>query len=135
MELWMAIIGGGVGAGIVSVIGAVLAAWQKRKYEKEDRADTVQSELKSVKRSIDTLSERIAQSEVLASRRDILRFDDELLSKVRHSKDYFRQILDDIDVYDKYCNEHPRFRNGYTTAAEKHIRETYERCLEENSFI
>lgn len=135
MEYIIAIIGGGVGAAVISAISVLLSAWQKRKYEKEDKHDSVQEELAGVQSALNALSERIAQSEAMASRRDILRFDDELQAKMKHSKDYFRQILDDIDSYDEYCTAHPGFRNGYTTAAEAHIKEVYNKCLADGAFM
>lgn len=135
MDYIIAIIGGGVGAALISAFSVILAAWQKRRYEKEDRRDSVQAELAGVKAALKSLEERIEQSDAVSSRTHILRFDDELLSKVKHSKEYFRQILEDIDVYEEYCGSHPDFKNGYTVAAVEHIRTVYNQCLEENSFI
>lgn len=135
MDYIIAIIGGGVGAALISAFSVIFSAWQKRKYEKEDKQDSVQAELAGVKAALKSLEERIEQSDAVSSRTHILRFDDELLSKVKHSKEYFRQILEDIDVYEEYCGAHPAFKNGYTVAAVEHIRTVYNQCLEENSFI
>ena len=135
MDYVIAIIGGGVGAAVIQLISTLVAAWQKRKYEKEDRHDAVQDQLAGVKAALTRLEEAISQRDAISARTHILRFDDELRGKVRHSQEYFRQILEDIDTYNEYCESHEGFRNGYTTAAVKHIREIYDRCLTENSFI
>lgn len=37
MEIWVAIIGGGVGAAVVTVVGQLLTARQARKYQQADR--------------------------------------------------------------------------------------------------
>ena len=135
MEILLAVIGGGAGAAIMQLISVVVAAWQKRKYEKEDKHDAVQEQLAGVQAELKRLAGSIEQRDAISARTHILRFDDELRGKVRHSQEYFRQILEDIDTYNEYCESHEGFRNGYTTAAVRHIREIYDRCLAENSFI
>lgn len=69
------------------------------------------------------------------SRSHILRFGDELLHGVAHSKEHFDQILIDISKYETYCKEHPEYLNDVANATIKHIKNTYQKCLEENSFL
>lgn len=76
-----------------------------------------------------------AERNARSSRRSILRAADEIYSGQRHSKEYFEEILAYCDEYDRYCQTHPNFRNGKTHAAEKRIREVYERCLSEHDFL
>lgn len=71
----------------------------------------------------------------LLSRSHILRFGDELLHGVAHSKEHFDQILLDITKYELYCESHPQFPNGQAVATIKHIKETYRKCLDENKFL
>lgn len=71
----------------------------------------------------------------LLSRSHILRFGDELLHGVGHSKEHFDQILLDITKYELYCESHPQFHNGQAVATIKHIKETYHYCLDENKFL
>lgn len=92
--------------------------------------------------AIKTLSDEVAQVKADADRRDavlarthILRFDDELINGIKHSKEYFCQQLHDIDVYEQYCESHHDFQNSYAVMAIAHIRQTYKECLEENKFI
>lgn len=135
MDYIMAIIGGGVGAAIVTVIGQIISARQMRKYANEDKRDELTAAVHGLRDDIDGLRDQIDKRDAINARTHILRFDDELRGKVLHSQEYFRQVLDDIDTYDEFAASHVGFRNGYTTAAEKHIREVYDRCLAENSFI
>lgn len=65
----------------------------------------------------------------------ILRFDDELYQGVLHSENHFEDILDDIDAYKTYCDNHPNFHNSRGGAAMKHIKAVYEKCKEEHSFL
>lgn len=72
---------------------------------------------------------------VLLSRSHILRFGDELLHGVSHSKEHFDQILSDISKYEHYCETHPEFPNGQAIATIKQIKKTYQKCLDENNFL
>lgn len=69
------------------------------------------------------------------SRSHILRFGDELLHGVAHSKEHFDQILLDISKYEKYCENHPEYLNNIANATITQIKKTYQKCLEENSFL
>lgn len=69
------------------------------------------------------------------SRSHILRFGDELLHGVSHSKEHFDQILLDISKYESYCKTHPKYLNNIATATIKQIKKTYQKCLEENKFL
>ena len=72
---------------------------------------------------------------VSLSRSHILRFGDELLHGVAHSKEHFDQILEDISKYEYYCESHPEYPNGKAVATIELIKKTYQKCLEENKFL
>ena len=65
----------------------------------------------------------------------ILRFNDEILHKQRHSKEHFDQIITDISNYEQYCEEHHDFKNNIAKLAIENIETTYTKCLNENSFL
>ena len=69
------------------------------------------------------------------SRTHILRFGDEILHGVSHSKEHFDQVLLDISKYEQYCEEHPKYLNNVANATIKQIKQTYQKCLEENKFL
>ena len=69
------------------------------------------------------------------SRSHILRFGDELLHGVSHSKEHFDQILLDISKYEHYCETHPLYRNNIANATIEQIKRTYQKCLDENNFL
>lgn len=69
------------------------------------------------------------------SRTHILRFGDEILHGVEHSKEHYDQILLDISKYEKYCANHPNYMNNIANATIKHIKDTYQKCLEKNNFL
>lgn len=72
---------------------------------------------------------------VSLSRSHILRFGDELRRGVPHSKEHFDQILLDISKYEHYCENHPDYPNGKAIATITQIKNTYQKCLEENNFL
>ena len=114
----------------VAVVGAS-AIWDFIKFL-ISRKDGKDNSFGDLKKAIELLSDKVDRNQATLCRTHALRFDDELLNNVKHSKEYFAQQLQDIDIYEKYCSEHPEFRNGYATAAIEHIRDTYKKLLDEH---
>lgn len=98
------------------------------------RYDSKKSGIKSLATKIDQLSESMAEMSAINARTHILRFSDELQDGVRHSQMYFRQVMEDIDTYNKFCEGHQSFRNSYTMASQQYIRDTYQRLLDKGEF-
>jgi len=115
---------------IVSLLSAT-AVWDFVKFL-INRKDDTKAQIVEVKKSIKSLDDRMAQNQAILARTHILRFDDELLNDIKHSKEYFSQQLQDIDTYEAYCQIHPNFKNSYATAAINHIRKTYDELLEKH---
>lgn len=86
---------------------------------------------KDIEKKIDNLADKMDENQAILARTHILRFSDELKNGIHHSAEYFRQQLDDCDTYDRYCEEHPNFKNSYTMTANKHIKETFEHLTRE----
>lgn len=116
---------------IVSLLSAT-AVWDFVKFL-INRKDDTKAQIIEVKKSINKLGERINENQAVLARTHILRFDDELLNDVKHSKEYFSQTLQDIDVYEAFCMDHPKFKNSYATAAINHIRSTYDDLLKKHN--
>lgn len=79
--------------------------------------------------------DKLVESEATNARYRILRFDDEIRHKVKHTEEHFNQIMDDIDNYERYCNSHPNYKNSRAASAIENTRRTYEKCRQENSFL
>ncbi len=65
----------------------------------------------------------------------ILRFDDELISHIRHRKDMFEAILVDCDTYERYCKAHKGYVNSIAGDSIEHIREVYHECKAKGEFL
>ena len=116
---------------IVSLLSAT-AVWDFAKFL-INRKDDTKAQIVEVKKSIKSLDDRMAQNQAILARTHILKFDDDLLNDVKHSKEYFSQTLQDIDAYEAFCMDHPNFKNSYATAAINHIRSTYDDLLKKHN--
>ena len=65
----------------------------------------------------------------------VLRFNDEILQHQRHTKEHFDEILGDITEYEKYCDEHPDFKNNKAVLAINNIKRVYKECMQANDFL
>ena len=69
------------------------------------------------------------------ARRRILRFADEVRRGEKHSLEHFNNVFVDISNYEKYCGEHPKFKNNKAEVSIKCIQQVYEQCTLDNSFL
>ena len=83
--------------------------------------------------------EMMDQEEQLQRAKDartrVLRFGDELIHNVHHTKEHFDDVLRDISDYEKYCDDHPKFENDQMHITADYIKSTYRKCLETHSFL
>nr|DAL67060.1 MAG TPA: hypothetical protein [Caudoviricetes sp.] len=79
--------------------------------------------------------DKLNESEATNCRYRILRFDDEIRHKVKHTEEHFNQIMEDIDNYERYCSSHPNYKNSKAVSAIENTRRTFEKCRRENSFL
>lgn len=103
--------------------------------EIDQKLDGQQKDIDQLKDSFTRFGSEEAEKDAQGARRRILRFNDELLRNVDHSKEYFDDILEDIKTYEDYCASHPKFKNGKTVMADKNIKRCYEQCMQKQSFL
>ena len=107
-----------------------LARWLGRAINGETLAEMRQMKA-SMEKHITLDDERYAKQ----CRMRILRFNDEILQKARHTKEHFDEILDDITEYERYCETHPGYRNSKANMAIANVEAIYQRCLAEKNFL
>lgn len=100
-----------------------------------DKLDQQAKDVESLHTQTQNITDRLEQKDAEDARNHILRFGDEIKNKVRHSEEYFNQILDDITKYEQYCETHKDFKNARTVATVKIINEVYQKCLKEKDFL
>lgn len=94
--------------------------------------------LQKVKELSDNFDKHISLAEeekIRDARARILRFNDEVLLNRKHSKEHFEEILQDIDMYEKYCSTHPNYKNNKAVFAIDTIKEVYKKCLKDKDFL
>ncbi len=64
-------------------------------------------------------------------REQILLFNTSLLRQQHFTKEYFDEILRNIDVYEKYCKEHPNYENNRAEMAISNIKKNYMKCADD----
>lgn len=70
------------------------------------------------------------------SRRRILAATDELRSGLTlHSLEWYNQLNEDIDEYEHYCEDHPKYRNNKATSAVEYFKSDYSQRMKDNSFL
>ena len=103
--------------------------------EVNHRIDDVEASIGEVKRIQTDDESKADEYRAITSRVRILKFNEELLRDVKHSKEMFDQVLEDVTKYTHYCAEHPNFENDKAVLAINNVRKCYEKCLEQHDFI
>ena len=65
----------------------------------------------------------------------ILRFNNELIREIPHTKEEFIDTLKDIDDYERYCREHKDYANGRAVHAIANIGRAYDERLAKHDFL
>ena len=97
--------------------------------------DEVLTQVAELKKDLDEFKRESELERVRQARQRILRFNDEILFERRHSKEHFDEILDDINVYERYCREHKEYENNKAVLAISTIKEVYQECMDTHDFL
>ena len=103
--------------------------------EISDKLDDQGRKLNSLEKSFTEKNAEDEEREAKAARRRILRADDEIRIGTKHSKDFFEDVLRDIDYYEEYCDGHPHFKNKCAESAIRNVAATYDACKSHNNFL
>lgn len=114
-----------LGGGILTFVQFLI----NRHDSKNDKEDSILSAIKTLSGRVERIEQSLDERDAILARTHILRFKDELYNDIKHSQEYFEQTLDDIQTYDQFCSEHPKFANGRTKAAAKYIQDEYDRLF------
>ena len=130
MTTWLTILGFILGGGFLTFIQYLIT----RHDQKHDQSNAILERLNALDTKVGKIEASLDERDAILARTHILRFKDELYNNgaESHSLEYYEQTLDDIQTYDQFCAEHPKFANGRTKAAAKYIREVYDKLTEEH---
>lgn len=117
----------------------VKATLVELKTQMVDGFSSVDGNIKQLREDMNTNDEALRDSleatKATTARVRILRASDEILHKMRHSKEWFDQLNDDITYYKNYCETHPEFINNKARHAIDNIDRVYAKALKENDFL
>lgn len=117
-----------VGGGLFAFVEYLI----KRHDDKHSVTKDILKAIAQTNEELGKLKDSIQEDKAVNARTRILRFTDELYNDVKHTREYFEQILDDTEYYNKYCDAHPDFRNGRTKNACEYINSEYIRLFKEH---
>jgi hypothetical protein len=108
----------------------------------KSEVDGVKSEINNVKKEVQDVKNDMAtfrneedERNATSCRTRILRFGDEILHGLPHSKEHYDQTFIDIKTYEDYCTDHPKYKNNVAVATIKHIKRKYQEHLENDTFL
>lgn len=108
----------------------------KRHDEKKGKTAELDKKIDGIRKDLDDMRAEIKKGDALQARRRILRFNDELLVEIKHTKAMFDDVLEDIDLYTAFCKAHTQdFTNHKAGLAMEHIKNVYLKCEQEASFL
>lgn len=122
-------------SGIRSEITSMKQDVTKEITDVKSEVTEVKTDLSTVKSDIGEMKDDQQEDKAKAARKRILRCSDEVYNGVRHSKEFFDDVLSDITFYKNYCKAHPDFQNDMTVMAVERIEEVYSHCLKDHDFL
>lgn len=131
LNIVIGVLGAGIGSGLMAIVMAVI----QRKWKKDDQQNLILEKLESISQRMDRQEAEAAEREAKHSRIRILRFGDECSHDVKHSREHFEQVIEDVDAYESFCTDHPEFKNNKAVMTIRLIKETYQNRLKNNDFI
>lgn len=98
------------------------------------RHDEKKGILAEVWAAIKEIRKAIEEEKITSRRRYIFQFNIELRKGLRHTKEEWDQVHDDITDYMEYCEANKDYKNSRCDAAVEGIEEVYRRVWKENDF-
>ena len=96
-----------------------------------EKVDKLAKDLDEHRKEGEEEAARFARSRILRCEGELLKSKGEPI----YSKEAFEDLLDDIDRYNDYCDEHEDFENSKAVLAIKYIKNTYQEYQKENKFL
>lgn len=139
MEIWQVLLSSAVAVAIVTAIADIIKSKINRKWKKQDDAAAKESEeitrLDRIEKKLDAHIIEDDRRNADLYRTRILRFNNELLLDVQHSREMFVDVLADIDEYEDFYTKHPEYPNNRTVSAVHNIKRVYEDCMRKHNFL
>ena len=107
-----------------------------------DKIASVEQQLKKTNEKLAETNEKLdghmANDELQKAedaRAAALRFNNELLRNIPHTREEFFEVLQKIDIYEDYCNRHKEYENNRAVHAIANINRVYDERLAKHDFL
>lgn len=100
-----------------------------------DKLDEVKKDQKQTSEALDNHIRIDDKRNADAHRMRILQFNNELLRDILHTREDFIEILEEIDFYERFCEEHPDYENNRCVHAIANICRVYDDRLVKHDFL
>lgn len=105
------------------------------RVEADRRQREISTKISAISNGLNKEHDEREANDIKNARTRIIRFNDELLSNVPHSKSMFDSVLIDCSDYEDYCEYHPHFKNNVAVEAIENIKRIYRKCEENHDFL
>ncbi len=100
-----------------------------------DRISDIENQQKLAQDKLDKHIQDDDERDANLHRQRILRFNIELMRGEDYTHEYFTDMLLDIDEYERFCTEHPGYRNNRAVMAIANIKRVYEEHEKSGDFM
>lgn len=100
-----------------------------------DKLNQVEAAQRETKEKLESHIDQDDQREADRVRAAILKFNNELLRNIPHTKEEFIDILAKKDDYEDYCDLHPHYKNSRAVHAIANIERVYDERLQKHDFL
>lgn len=97
--------------------------------------DEVKRSQKAIKEALDAHVRIDDERNADGHRARILRFNNELIQRIPHTREEFIEVLTEIDYYERFCATHPDYKNNRAVHAIDNIGRVYNERMKEHDFI
>ena len=100
-----------------------------------DKLDVVEKKVDKLEKKDELQGKERAKEKALDVRRRILSCADECRRHIKHSEEFFNNVLEDVSYYKNYYDTHPTFENEKVVIAIDVVENVYKRCIETDDFL
>ncbi len=121
--------------GMFTLILSSMTYKRTQKKEAEELNNKIMDKLNEIEKRLQKHIEEDTKNKVEDGRTRFLRFSDEDRRGVPHAEEHWNDVLKDIDRYNRYCKEHPEYKNECAVRTIDYLMDRYSEHMKNNTFL